>query len=660
MPPRVFQYGLLSPFDLPAVRDQMTLAHRYRNKLTEIERERRMRVRDVLGSHPAIEPIRLELEAAMAAKESARQQIATVRSERHGIKESKAQRQALKDAGQRVRELAVRLKETRKVAYEDPELQAMFKGIDLDAKNRIKLERSRCGVYWGTYLLVEAAADQSARSKELPRFSRAGRGGKIGVQIQGGMPASKLFEDNRLVRIRPVDPRAWDPATRRGDRRRACRTRLHVRIGSNGKEPIWACFPMIMHRPLPPGSTVKAVSIRAVPRDVSHVSWFVDILVDVPEAHSSRARASSGTVAINLGYCKRPDGSLRAGYLVGDDGYEREILVPFGRESGTGDDSDRKNTAGVIDRLNKASSIQGIRQRLQDQMKADLMTWYREGRESHRKMLAGAHLGLVDRVCGELPPVGGGLGEAFLRLGTYIRLASESGIGFPLWFMSRTRTIHAWKSSSAFVALAQHWRCSRFDGDSAGYAIIEAWRYRNEHLDRYERGLARQAILHRREIFRTIAAKMAARYHTLVVDDTNLTELVKSPVIAVGSNHGGDRASNLQKSAACPSQLRTAFTNAFGPTSTVTVSSVDVTACCHRCSVRNEVEVDKSSPDDRGYECAGCAERWDIDANACRNLLARERQRSTEDREAARGPKSSTSRRFRAGRLSEARAKLAS
>lgn len=46
---RNFVYGLL-PLDVGAdlVADQMRLAHRYRNLLVEIERERRTRVRDAI------------------------------------------------------------------------------------------------------------------------------------------------------------------------------------------------------------------------------------------------------------------------------------------------------------------------------------------------------------------------------------------------------------------------------------------------------------------------------------------------------------------------------------------------------------------------------------------------------------------------------------
>ena len=77
--------------------------------------------------------------------------------------------------------------------------------LDLIAKRAGSLQRNaraHCGVYWGTYLLVEAAHDAS-REMPLydgvepndPRFSKWNGEGRIGVQVQQGADANDLDAD---------------------------------------------------------------------------------------------------------------------------------------------------------------------------------------------------------------------------------------------------------------------------------------------------------------------------------------------------------------------------------------------------------------------------------------------------------------------------------
>src|SRR5690606_40938800 len=100
--------------------------------------------------------------------------------------------------------------------------------------------------------------------------------------------------------------------------------------------------------------------------------------------------------------------------------------------------------------------------------------------------------------------------------------------GPPQELVERCEHMHAWRSPARFAALARWWRDHRFDGDAEAYELLEAWRYRDEHLQRYEAGLLRGALGHRREIYRRLAAHLARRYRTLVVDDTDLRAMQRS------------------------------------------------------------------------------------------------------------------------------------
>ena len=67
MTSRIYEYGLLPPTTNAAlVDDQIRLAHRYRNKLVEIERERRVKVRQILTGHADTEPLAVARAAVQA------------------------------------------------------------------------------------------------------------------------------------------------------------------------------------------------------------------------------------------------------------------------------------------------------------------------------------------------------------------------------------------------------------------------------------------------------------------------------------------------------------------------------------------------------------------------------------------------------------------
>lgn len=191
-------------------------------------------------------------------------------------------------------------------------------------------------------------------------------------------------------------------------------------------------------------------------------------------------------------------------------------------------------------------------------------------------------------------------------------------------FVERLATVHAWRSAARFAVLARR----RFEGDDALHAVLEPWRYRDEHLQRYEAGLVRGALGHRRETYRVLAAELAAQYQTLVVDDTDLRDLARAP--AVEAERGVPIAGD-QRHQAAPSELRGALINAFGADRVVTLSARDVTRTCHDC--RSIETWDHAA--DRAHTCGTCGTTWDQDANACRNLL-REHRRAQQTPETAR------------------------
>src|SRR5690606_14013043 len=81
------------------------------------------------------------------------------------------------------------------------------------------------------------------------------------------------------LQVDAIDPRAWSGT--RSERRLHARTTLRIRIGSEGRDPVWASFPMIMHRPLPPDGIVKQAAVKLA-RIGTRERWELHVTVQAP------------------------------------------------------------------------------------------------------------------------------------------------------------------------------------------------------------------------------------------------------------------------------------------------------------------------------------------------------------------------------------------
>jgi hypothetical protein len=330
---RVYEYGLLPPhINAELVDQQMVKSHRYRNMLVEIDRERRDQVRKAMGAHPDLAPLEEQLRSLVEQRDKLREDILDHRRRTKSRSEPAEWRQQAKALGEQIKPLRDTVKTTRRAVAADATVKAAMEEAERHAKDRLKKARSECGVYWGTYLLQEQAADQARKEKAPPKFVRWRGEGRVSVQIQNGIPLTELWGEDTQIQIQPVHPDAWDRSgtTRRGVRRRLSRTVLRLRVGSEGagnRRPIWAEWKMVMHRPIPTGAVIKLATVSRRRRDCVSWDWRLQLTVDVTACAATRPVPQSGAVALNLGFCQRGLGLIRSGFLVGDDGMEREILV---------------------------------------------------------------------------------------------------------------------------------------------------------------------------------------------------------------------------------------------------------------------------------------------------------------------------------------------
>lgn len=246
---------------------QLRLANEYRNRLIEIELERRRRVEQLLSQHQNAE-LADEVNRLATRLEELRQAICAERQRARSRKSAntKELEREAKEVREQLREARQRLREMRRTVLHDPVVKDELHRIDIWARDEVRKARSKFskekGLYWGTYMIVEQAVDRARRSKRPPRLKKYTGEGSIAIQIQGGIPWEEIFngKDTR-IQVDPVPPEAW---LEKGRCRRAkmCRTIARIRIGSNpDRTPKWLEIPFWMHRPMPTGSKVKWVKV---------------------------------------------------------------------------------------------------------------------------------------------------------------------------------------------------------------------------------------------------------------------------------------------------------------------------------------------------------------------------------------------------------------
>ena len=183
------------------------------------------------------------------------------------------------------------------------------------AKSAIKEYRNASGPSWGTYLLVDAAAQQSFRKLPLydidgqpnnPQHLRWTGEGAIGVQLQGGMSVEDaLAGEDTQFRITPPPASCWDPGTGscKARSRQSREAEVWLRIGSDGRKPIWCKFGLHMQRPLPPGATIMMATVHCR-RVGPHFDWYLTVTLRVDDIVSLKPRvtATRDAVAVDVGW----------------------------------------------------------------------------------------------------------------------------------------------------------------------------------------------------------------------------------------------------------------------------------------------------------------------------------------------------------------------
>jgi len=635
----------LDPDSRKLIEDQLHAAHVYYNKLIELERWRIEQFREIRGRHvPGYNEAEARMEEVREAIEQAR---AEIQRQRQGARKRlkmppelkerldalKAERKALgatlkqmrETFGTPIKEANTALKQAVKERVGDgagpriiekvrPEIRAEMladerwaaawretTGLDAETLDKQKELRSKCGCSPGTYQLTERAADQakgggkkkkgeSSKPKRRgpPRFRRWDGGGVVGVQLHDVSIGAVYGQLSNMLQIDPLPPSQWSTPSGR----RHAYTVARVRLGSDGRAPVWASLPVLMHRAVPRDAVVTWAAI-VVTKDGHRMRHELQLTVETNELRNKTERC--GTVAIDLGWRTRPDG-IRVGYAVDDTGREVELKVP----------------ASVADDIRYSERLQGHADRTFDTARAAL-----------RSLLAAGEPSIPAWVAEQCTHLQAWRSHNKLERLTvrWLRELSDDEQKELLGALSeRAQKLRAsggdeWVTFEQFAA--EGWPQERLV-----LAYLLLWRRRERHLGQWRTDQRRKAQNRRRDVYRCFAADVARRYERVVLEAFNL-EAFATNAEPEDEKEDNERRLHRVRALAAPSTLVDALRNACGST-VVFVEPRNTTRECHRCGHVNEWK-DQSI---LVQVCAGCGASWDQDANAARVMLGRLPERS--------------------------------
>jgi hypothetical protein len=439
---RVYRFGMRPPVDGEAlVRSQLRAARDYRNDLVAIERGRRHALR-LIDDTPEVRDAEAIVRAA--TKSNRKVAIATLRDARKAAR-------------------AARAEELTRIS-------------DLDAQIR-RDARAITACYWGTYLDIEAAHmqargaplyEEDALTPNDPRFvytrTDGFSEGQLGIQLQATRPITTGgVWGSTDTRVRLEDASAFASELDKHGRPRANRGRkaiLALRIGSIGRNPVWARWPIWVHREVPNMAQWKWVRV-SVRLEGPHERWSCEITVDDPAPPPRTLdTALMGAIAVEWSWDTLQDDMLRVASWADTNGESGEIVLP-----------DR-----IVHGLVKASSIRAVRDMLAE--------------------------------------------DARPKIGKAIERSQEK---LPLWLARAGQWIPLSKSPMRLHDLLRRWTTDRIDACREGYELLRAWADRDVHLWEYETGVRHGTLGARLDIYRVLARRWSERYRRVLLSDQDLS-----------------------------------------------------------------------------------------------------------------------------------------
>ncbi len=351
-PCKVYEYGCLQPVAGEEVLiEEMHCRQQLWNKLVEIERAHREKVREILVvPDDPVTPL-------MERLKELREQIKLARKkERTGkVDVTPLQKQA-RELREQIATAKIQRNEAKKLARETN--KDALDQLEKERREAVKAAAKVSGLYWVNAEEVrnnyEIARRRAMRDKTELRFHRWDGTGKVTVRWQKGLSVPGVFKNDTRMQIDPVPEEAWEHPTR-SVRRKKSRTRIRLRVTSDEKKkPVWVELPMVMHRPIPEESEIRCASVI---REKVGRKYRYKVVITATVTNNYPLHGN-GTIGIDLGWRQVKDG-LRVAYWADDRGEHGQLLLE----------------PEILHEFNKLPDLRAIRDKHFNEIKSELSAW---------------------------------------------------------------------------------------------------------------------------------------------------------------------------------------------------------------------------------------------------------------------------------------------
>ncbi|MES4792079.1 MAG: hypothetical protein C4321_03020 [Chloroflexota bacterium] len=487
---------------------------------------------------------------------------------------------------QEIKTLFEQYREKKKELKTNPEIVEKIAEIyqkAKDLKRNLRKEFSReKGLYWGTYLVVEAATRQASKKKN-PRFRPYNGEGHLAIQFQNGLSPDSLFKKNDLIYLEKAHA---SPKTKKALRE----YRLHFCVSRNKKEIMKAVLPLVYHREIPENGRVKWAHLirrKVGAKYIYYVCFSVELDVAsgiIEEIVKNLSGVKRGVAAVDIGW-KLTENGLRAAYLVDDKGYKEELIIPkrylerieFADSLHSIRDRRFEEIKGIttktLSELNVPNEIAERLKHLQKiRSRRKFLNFYKELKQSHPELNVEVNKETIEKLCPSfaqhdlLPPK--------ITLFELI----EGG-------KTKTETkVHTW-----------------------GWWAVE------NHLFEMESNIRNNYKQFRNYMYECFSAKLAKQYDIVLLPEMDYSKLAQKNLPEKGVKYTTE-ADHLRFLCA-PYVLQMKIS---AKTNAIKMKSAHYSRICSVCKFLNDQNVAKKPV----FRCKNCNNQMDIDENSCKNILA--------------------------------------
>jgi len=209
--------------------------------------------------------------------------------------------------------------------YEEAKVAKIAKGASAEEKKHLKRLRKQLREEWQSARREAedagrlSASDADGIGMTLPELLSG-----LDTRLRVGLPG----ESDKHPRAE-IAGKKWSEISTlpRNVRRHAARTYVDLRVGSDGQEPIFARFPVTLHRLPPKDSVIKWAYV--VRKRIGHrYEWQLQLTLESSTFDRPPIAIGQGACAVNLGWRRIIDDQgeavgLRAAYVVDEHGHER-------------------------------------------------------------------------------------------------------------------------------------------------------------------------------------------------------------------------------------------------------------------------------------------------------------------------------------------------